>query len=812
METLINDLRYGFRSLLKRPAFTAVAVVTLALGIGANTAIFSVVNAVLLRPLPYKDPDRLVHVLRRQPPIMRGPISRLDYFEWQNQNKVFQEIGAYYQDSFNLTGVDEAERLNAARVTRSFFSLFGLPPAAGRYFLAAEDQVGAARTAVISHGLWLRRFGGSQSIVGRTITLNSQSYTVTGVAPQGFGFPGRTDVWTPALLSEDKRQRGSNYLQVIARLKDGVSESQAQAQMNQITTTLAQQFPAHDTNLSAIVSPLLEEQVRNVRSVLLILLGAVGIVLLIACANVANLLLARATARRKEFAIRTALGAGRWRIIRQLLAESSLLALTGGLLGVFLALWGIRLLVALAPANIPRVSQISIDLWVLAFTLLISLLTGLLFGLAPALHVSKAELNDGLKEGTRGTGSSGGERDWLRHLLVVGEIALSLILLVSAGLLIESVKRLTSVSPGFDPHGLVASDVSFPINPNTQNDESEAGQARQAQQSYQFLKEVQQHLTALPGVEAAGAINDLPVTGNSSVNGDFNIEGRPAFKSGEAPVAEFRQVTPDYFRAMGLPLLQGRSFDEHDDTQHPEVIMVNETLSRRFFPNDTALQKRLIVWDEKPHEIVGVVGDARQWGLDLPPDPEIYFSYAQLPADRQTTVVVRTTSDPAALAGSVRQTVRAVNREAPVSKVRTMLQVLADSTARRRFDTMLMTLFAAVALVMAAIGIYGVMSYTVTQRTQEVGIRMALGAQPRDVLRLILQNGFKLALIGVCLGIPSAFALTRLLTSLLFGVSPTDLPTFVVVSFGLIAITLLACYLPARRAAKVDPMEALRYE
>jgi putative ABC transport system permease protein len=561
-----------------------------------------------------------------------------------------------------------------------------------------------------------------------------------------------------------------------------------------------------------MISPLLEEQVRDVRSVLLILLGAVAFVLLIACANVANLLLARATSRQKEFAIRTALGAGRWRIVRQLLTESSLLALAGGMLGVLLALWGIRLLVAFAPANIPRLTQIGVDQWVLAFTLLTSLLTGLVFGVAPALHISKPDLNESLKEGARGGSAGGSQSEWLRRSLVVAEIALSLVLLVSAGLLIESVKRLTQVSPGFDPHGLVAADVSLPRNPGKENDESEQGQRRLIKESNQFLKDVQQRLVALPGVQAAGAINDLPVTGRSSVNGDFNIEGRPLYKSGEKPVAEFRGVTPEYFPAIGLPLLQGRNFTEQDDAQHTAVILVNETLARRFFPNDSPLQKRLIVMDDKPHEIVGVVGDARQWGLDRPPDPEIYFSFAQQAAEAETTFVVRTTSDPASLAGLVRQAVREVNREAPVSKVRTMMEVLADSTAQRRFDTILMTLFAAVALIMAAVGIYGVMSYAVTQRTQEVGIRMALGAQPRDVLKLILKNGMVLALIGVGIGLPGAFALTRLLTGLLFGVSPTDAKTFLAVSSGLILITLLACYIPARRATKVDPLVALRYE
>ncbi len=810
--TLWQDVQYGIRMLVKHRGFTVVAVLTLGLGIGANTAIFSVVNAVLLRQLPYQDPDRLVHVLRTQPPIMRGPISRLDYFEWQSQQKVFQDIAAYYQWTYNLTGNDEAERVSGARVSESFFSLFGVAPAQGQFFLSTDGQPGGGRVAVISYGMWQRRFGADPKLIGKPMLLNGDAYTVVGVAPPGFSFPGRSEVWTPALLAEDKNQRGSNYLMVIARLKDGVPLEQAHAQMNQIAATLAQQYPENDTNLSVTISPLLEEQVRRIRPALLILLGAVAFVLLIACANVANLLLARATGRQKEIAVRTALGASRWRIIRQLLVESVLLALLGGGLGVLLGIWGTDLLVALAPSGLPRVKEIGLDKWVLGFTLLISVVTGIIFGLVPAMQASRTDLNETLKEGMRGAATTSPHRAAFRRMLVIAEIALSLVLLVSAGLLIESIRRLMEVNPGFSPQNLLTASVSFPHRPSSTDDDSETGRARRTQERARFLRDTQSRLSGLPGVQAVGAINDLPVAGNGSVNGDFNIEGRPKFKSGEAPVAEFRLITPDYFRAIGIPLLKGRPFTEHDDLETPVNILVNETLARRFFPGEDPLGKRLLVLDDNPHEIIGVVGDARQWGLDLPPDPEVYFSSGQKSFGDSTTLVLRTTGDPATLSDALRRTVREASPDAPVYAIKTMTKVFDDSTSQRRFQTILMTSFAALALLMAAIGLYGVISYSVSQRVQEIGIRMALGAQRGDVLKMVLWQGFKLALAGIVLGLVASLALSRVLASLLFGVSATDLLTFASVSGLLTVIALLACYIPARRATKVDPMRALRYE
>lgn len=812
MNKFWQDLRFGVRMLAKKPGLTFVAVLTLALGIGANTAIFSVVNAVLLKPLPYAQPERLVYIFRMQPPILRGPISRPDYFEWQSQNQSFQNIAAFSYNTYNLTGVDQAERLRGARVTEDFFALFGATAAQGRLLLPSDNQPGSPYVTVISYGLWQRRFGGDPGIVGQTIALNGDSYTVVGVAPPQFNFPSRMDAWMPARLGESQQGRGSNYLLVIGRLKDGVPIEQAQAQMNQVAAALATQYPDNDTNLSVLVSPLLEEQVRFIRPILWIMLGAVGFVLLIACANVANLLLARAMARQKEIAIRTAMGASRWHIIRQLLTESMLLAIVGGGLGILLAVWAIDLLVAFAPANIPRVGEVGVDRWVLGFTLLVSLVTGILFGLAPAVQVSRSDLNETLKEGGRSAAVTSPRQTLLRRGLVVFEIASSLVLLICAALLIVSIQRLTKVDPGFNPQPLLNADVSFPRLPSSPNDKPADAQTKLLQASANFLTQVQQRISQLPGVEAVGAINDLPITGNSSINGDFSIVGQPPWEPGQAPVAEFRLVTNDYFRAIGIPVVKGHAFTERDRLDSTQVILINETLAKRFFADEDPIGKQLNALTDKPSEIIGVVGDARQWGLDKPPDPEIYFSYAQINFSAETSLVVRASGDPARLGDGVRNAVREVNANAPVLRIKTMSDVLAQSTAQQRFTMGLMAVFAAVALVMAIIGLYGVMSYSVTQRTHEIGIRMALGAERRDVMRLVVGQGLLLAAIGVGTGLVAAFAFTRLLATLLFGVSTTDPLTFAAVSLIMLGVALGACFVPARRATKVDPMIALRYE
>jgi putative ABC transport system permease protein len=642
--------------------------------------------------------------------------------------------------------------------------------------------------------------------------LNGEGHSVIGIAPPEFQFPRGTEIWTPARLVESTTPRGNNYLNVIGRLEDGVEQTQAQAQMNQVAAVLAQQYPVQNAKLTVSLSPLLTDEVRDIRSVLWILLGAVALVLLIACANVANLLLARAVVRKKEFDIRMMLGAGRWRVIRQLLVESTVLALSGGLLGVLLAMWSIHLLVALAPGNIPRVNEISLDKYVLGFTLLTSLLTGIIFGLAPAWQSARSGLNAALREGPRGVETGSLSQSLMRRTLVVAEIALSFILLVSAGLLISSLHRLLAVDPGFNSAHLLTADISFPHRPASAYEQGDAGEPQRKQEVINFLNEAQRRVAALPGVEAVGMVSDLPLTGNSGMNGNFKVEGLPEVNWADAPNAPWHLITPDYFRAIGIPLLKGRAFTERDTTQGPFSIMINETLAHQFFSNDEPIGKHLRLLDGRPHEIIGVIGAVRQAGLNLPPDPQIYFSYFQMGFGEEATLVIRTMGDPVSLSETVRWTMREVNSEAPIFRLEPMTEVLSHATTLQRFNTVLMISFAVVALVMAAIGLYSVLAYAVTQRTHEVGIRMALGAQQSDVLKMIMGQGLALALIGLAIGMLTAFCLTRLMSGLLYGVSPTDPATFIVIALLLTSVALLACYFPARRAMKVDPMIALRFE
>lgn len=810
MQSLLQDIRYAFRMLIKKPGLTAIAVLTLALGIGANTAIFSVVNSVLLRPLPYRQPDRIMYVFRMQPPIARSPVSVPAFRDFESQQKVFESFAAHYGETFNLTDGSTAERIIGGRVTANFFSLFGIQPERGRFLQESDDRPGSEHVAVISAGLWQRRFASNPSAIGSTIALNGTPYTIIGIAPLQFKFPNRVEIWTPALLAENKNGRGSNFLMMIGRLKDGVSKEQAQLQMNQIAANLARQYPENHSKLSILISPLLQEQVRNIRSVLWIMMGAVALVLLIACANVANLLLARSLARQKEFSVRAALGAGRFRIIRQLLTESVLLAAIGSILGAIVAGLGIKILIALAPANLPRITEVRIDWRVMCFTLIVAILTGLLFGLAPAWQISKTKLNDVLKDGARSVIGNPAQ-SLLRKGLVVAEIGLSLVLLVSAGLLIGSVRRLLAVNPGFDPNNLITADISYPRRPPSNNADSRQLQQGMAER-IRFLQDIEQQAARLPGIQSVGIINDLPVSGNSSVNGDFSVEGKPKPNSGEAPVAEFRFVTPNYFTTIGVPILRGHTFSEHDTPQTSQNILINETLAKQFFPNEDPIGKQLNAIDDKPHEIIGVVGDARQWGLNLPAAAEIYFSDLQNPYGDTISLVARTKTDPTAFGESLRRTIQSVNFEAPVFRIRTMNDVMDSTTITDRFNMILMTTFAGIALAMAAIGLYGVMAYSVTQRSHEIGIRMALGANAMEVLGLVLKQGLSLALTGVVTGLIAAFAVTRLMQGFLFGISPTDPLTFVSIALILLAIALLASYLPARRATKVDPMIVLRYE
>jgi putative ABC transport system permease protein len=808
METLLRDLRYGFRGLARKPAFAAVAAIALALGIGANTAIFSVVNAVLLRPLPYRDADRLVMVWEKDAARgwLQSSVAPANFIDWREQNTVFEQIAAAFDSSYNLAGAGEPERIQGQNVSASLFPLLGVEAALGRTFLPEEDRAGGGRVAIISYGLWQRRFGEDPRILGQPLTLDGEQVVVVGVLPRGFQFINReSDLWMPFLsgLPEAAQMRGDHFLRVVGRLKPGVTQAQAAAEMETIAARLQQQYPRTNSELGVTLVPLHEQLVGAIKPTLFILLGAVGFVLLIACANVANLLLARAAGRQKEIAIRQALGASRLRLILQLLTESMALAVVSGAFALLLAFWSARLLSALIPDNLSQSRGVAIDGRVLGFTLLLSLLTGIAFGIAPALQGSRPDLSETLKEGGRGTAGPGHNR--MRSLLVVSEIALALMLLVGAGLTIKSFLRLRNQPPGFEPDKLLTLRMELLRSKYTTPEQRTA-----------FYDAVLARVKELPAVEAAGVVTWLPLTFKGG-NLIFTIEGRPAPVDSEVPAALGRVVSPDYFRAMRIPLLAGRAFDGRDTQRSAEVVIINQAMAERFWPGEDVIGKRIrrggndstLPWIS----IAGVVGNVKQIELEREPDPEMYLPYTQytgfyLPRD----LVVRTASDPLSLVAAVRNAVWSVDKDQPVFNVQTMEQILSESVSRARFNTLLIGIFGAVALVLAAVGIYGVMSYSVTQRAHEIGIRMALGATSKDVLKLVVGQGFKLVSIGVAIGLASAFILTRLMESLLYGVSATDLPTFAAITAVLVSVAILASYIPARRATKVDPMAALRHE
>ncbi len=806
MRTLWQDLRYGARMLLMNPGFTAVALVTLALGIGANAAIFSVVNATLLRPLPFDDPDRLIMIRETKlPQFPEFSVSPGNFLDWKKQNTVFERLVAMQDASFNLIGVSDPERLRGMRVTDGFFAMLGARPHMGRDFLPEEDQPGRANVVILSHGLWQRRFGADPNIVNRAITFSGGSYTVVGVMPASFRFgDGGAEFWTPmAFTAEQAQQHGSHYVSAIGRLKPGVALAQARSEMSMIADRLAKQYPDNNTGWNVRLTPLLEYTVSSVKPALLVLLGAVAFVLLIACVNVANLLLARSAAREKEIAIRVSLGAGRWRIARQLLTESALLALAGGTVGLTLAKWGKDLLLALAPEDLPRLSDVALDGRALAFTAALSLLTGLGFGLFPALQASNIRgpnLNETLKDAGRGS-TDDGRRRLIRGSLVVLEVALALVLLVGAGLLIKSFLRLRSVDPGFNPAGALTAQI--PLSQRKYPEDS---------QRVAFYTQLIEKVAALPGVQAAGAAMVTPLSGNDFVLG-FRIEGRPPYPAGSEPDTNYYSVTPGYFKAMGIPLLRGRLFTERDTKDAPRVIIINETMAKRFFPGEDPIGKRLHVTMGPVlyREIVGIVGDVKHYSLDQEAKAQTYEPYAQQPFSGMT-LVARTSGDPAGLSSAIRGEVLKIDKELPISNVKTLEQYLSTSIAQQRFSVLLLGIFAAVAMALACVGIYGVLSYSVTQRRREIGVRMALGAARRDVLRLVVGHAMLLTLIGVAIGLGAAFALTRVMSTLLFGVSATDPMTFGLIALLLIAVALLAALVPARRATKVDPMVALRCE
>jgi len=806
-EQVWQDVRFGFRMLVKNPGFTIVAVIALALGIGANSAIFSVINTVLLRPLPYKYPDRLVMVWEEatHQGFPRNTPAVANYIDWRDQNHVFEDMAAIAPQSFNLTGVGEPERIDGRRVSASLFHLLGVEPQLGRAFLREEDKAGANRVVIMSHGLWQRRFGADRSIIGRAVMLNGESYTVAGVMPPTFQFPSREDqLWVPiAFTPKEGTDRGNHYIEVVGRLKRGISLQQAQAEMNTIAARLQQQYPEFNTRIGAVVVPLHEHVVGNIKPALLVLLGAVGFVLLISCANVANLLLARAAVRQKEIALRVALGASRSRLTRQFLAESVLLAGLGGVAGLLLSVAGIKLLKGFIPETISQAQAITVDARVLIFTVAVSLVTGLIFGLAPAAQASNFNLNETLKEGGQES-VSGSRGNRIRGLLVISEVAVSFILLIGAGLLINSFVRLRNVDPGFRTDHLLTMKVELP----------EVKYSDRARRSA-FYTELVRRVETLPGVKSAAVASNLPLT----YNGDsitISIEGRPDPPPDQRPDVVTRVISPRYFATMGIQLLQGREFTERDRADSPGVVVISEKTARHFWPGENPIGKRLkpgSSGNRRPWlEIVGVVKDVRQIELTAEPKLQMYLPYEQADFFQPNALVVRTNIDPVSLAATVRKTVWDIDKDQPVSNISSMEQVLSESVARQRFSTLLLGIFATLALILAAVGIYGVMSYSVAQRTHEIGIRMALGAQRTDVLKLTLSQGLRLVLIGVIAGLAAAVMLTRVMSSLLFGVSATDPVTFATIVLVLMSAALLANYIPALRATKVDPMVALRYE
>ena len=801
MESIFKDIRYGFRGLLKRPGFTVIALLALALGIGANTAIFSLVNAVVIRPLPYPDPDRLVWVWGNiRNGGNRASVAPGDFLDFRSQNKTFEQFAASFTVPLpvNLTGSGEPERLNGSGVTGNYFQAFGLAPALGRGFSLENEKTGQDQVTVLSHALWQRRFAGDPEIVGKTILLDGKPRLVIGVMGEGVNLPQAAELWVPMNFDADPemKQRHAHFLRPVGRLKEGVTLIQAQADTDVIAGVLEEQFPDSNTGWNLRLVSLREQLVGSSRTTVFILFGAVGFVLLIACANVANLLLVRAAARQKEIALRTALGASRLRIVRQMITESLLLSILGGVLGALLAVWGVKLLVSLSEGSLPPTADVRIDATVLGFTLLISIFTGLLFGLAPAFRTMKVNLIDSLKEGTRGT--EGTLRNRTRSLLVVFESAVAVMLLIGAGLLVRSLIALQQVDPGFDPKNVLTLRVDLSRNKyNT------------PEKSSNFFHELEQRVGSLPGVETVGFVTELPLSGQPN-DMPFTVEGRPPLSPDQKLGADWRRVNHNYFNALRISLLRGRSFTEQEVQQSDKVIIVSQALVNAIFPNEEALGKRLITGiRSEPYEIVGIVGDIRHRSLERQPFATMYFPTRQT---GRLNLVVRTQNDPLSIVGGVRKEVQALDPDQPIAAVRTMDEWVALSVAAPRYRTTLLALFAALAMILAATGIYGVMSYSVAQRTHEIGVRMALGARRVDVMKLVVRQGMLLTLVGVILGLGGAYTLTRVMSSLLFGVTEKDPITFAVVAALLIAVAFIACFVPARRATKVDPLEALRYE
>ena len=812
MNTLIKDIRFALRSLLKRPAFTLISVITLALGIGAGTAIFSVVHAVLLRSLPYGSADRLVMVwedTHRTGGKADNVINLGNFFDWKEQNHVFEDMAAFFDLSAKLTGDGEPAEVPSQIATPNLFSVLGVNAIMGRTFLPDDGRPNQPDVVVLSYGLWQTRFGGDQHVIGRHLIMNNHDVTVVGVLPMDFTLHiaknsmsnKPAELWRPWQVSDDLRKRLGRFALAVARLKPGVTLGEAQVEMNTIAARLEKEYPDFDTNAGVNLVPLRTQFSGEIRKALLILLGAVGFVLLIACANVANLLLARGVSRQKEFGVRAALGAGRARIVRQLLTESLILAMLGGVLGLLLAWQGTDLLVALSPPELLGPSRVGLNTPVLLFTLGVSVLTGIIFGLVPAFETTRFDLHESLKEGGKNIGGSARSHR-LRGAFVVAEIALALVLLIGAGLLIRSFRHLQSVDPGFNARNVLTMSVNLP-----------AWKYDTSRKTVDFVKQAVSQLQTLPDVEAVGAINYLPFNGPHAGT-LVEIEGRPKPPPGQGLSTGVCVTDANYFHAMNIPLRQGRLFNEQEATEERHVVIVNEAFARKNLPGEDPLGKRVTIYmkdQNVPTEIIGVVADSKHLSLDGEAEAMAYWPHPELSYPFMT-FVIRTRGEATNVTGAARNVIHRLDPQQPIGDVSTMERLLAKSIAGSRFNTVLLTVFAFVALALAAVGTYGVMSYAVTQRTHEFGIRMALGAGTLDLLQLVLRRGMTLAIVGVLVGLVGAFALTRLMTSLLFEVKPTDAITFVAVSFSLIAVALLACYIPARRATKVDPLVALRYE
>ncbi|HZS46360.1 MAG TPA: ABC transporter permease [Blastocatellia bacterium] len=829
MAYLFDDIRYAFRLLLKNPAFTLISVLALALGIGANTVIFSAFNAIMLRPLPYNNPDRIVLVWDSYPPlnVKKIGVTYANVMDWKQRNDVFETLAMYQAASnttFNLSGIAGPERIQGTLATGDFFRVLGVSPLMGRAITADDEQQGRNHVVVVGFNLWQRYFGGDTSLIGKTIKLNDEDYSIIGVMPQGFEFPSgsemppgqqfasATELWAPMVApttAAAQNDRNTRYLRTIARLKPGVTVEKAQAEMTAIVAKLEQEHPDTNQGIRSVVLTMRENQVGELRPAMIVLLSAVGFVLLIGCANIANLLLSRAAVRRKEFSIRRALGASRGRIFQQLLTESLLLALIGGIAGLLLSLLAIHFLIAFAPGNIPRLNEISLDPKVLLFTILISLLTGVLFGMAPALHLSKPNLQEDIKEGGRSVAGSGQNR--LRGLLVMSEVALVFVLLIAAGLMIRSFRRLLDVSPGFNPSGVLTARVTLPNRPYP------------AKKKTIFYDQALDKIAHQPGVKHAAIVRDLPFSGTDPRLG-FYVEGRPQDQN-NGVTYRYRIISPDYFSVMGIPVENGRIFTEYDDENSQSVVIINETCAKQQWPNQNPIGQVILSpggFAPARSVVIGVVGDVRFGGLDSPTDVEVYYPYHQIPDQfmnagmGSAAIVVRTSGNPLDFAENIRQQIGSIDKDVPVSSILTLEDLLSNSVAPRRFNLLLLAVFAGVALTLAAVGIYGVISYWVAQRTREIGVRMALGAQISDIFKLVIFQAMSIVLIGLGIGLIVSLGLAQFMSStfsgLLFGVKALDPITFASVATLLAAVALFACYVPAKRAVKVEPTVALRTE